>query len=70
MPRLSEHEVSGAIGMLQADVRISDITQDRHRSGQPDLTTQHQGATLTTFFVQWHYPFCFKIIGEETFIPT
>ena len=27
MPRLSEHEQSGAIGMLQAGVRVSDVAR-------------------------------------------
>ena len=27
MPRLSEHERSGAIGMLKAGVRVSDVTR-------------------------------------------
>ena len=33
MPRLSEHERSGAIGMLQAGVRVSDVT--RHYNCHP-----------------------------------
>ena len=34
MPRLSEHERSGAIGMLKAGVRVSDIARyhNCHRS--------------------------------------
>ena len=27
MPRLSEHELSGAIGMLKAGVRVSDVAR-------------------------------------------
>ena len=30
MPRFSEHERSGAIGMLKADVRVSDVARYRY----------------------------------------
>ena len=33
MPRLSEHELSGVIGMLKAGVRVSDVA--RYQSCQP-----------------------------------
>ena len=74
MPRLSKHEKSGTIGMLQVGLRVTDIAQyynchpstihvlrdryqatgtvkDRHRSGQPRITTHRPDATLTAFFV-------------------
>ena len=38
MSRLSEHEQSGAIGMLKADVRVSDVA--RYHNCQPS-TIQH-----------------------------
>ena len=89
MPRLSKHEQSGTIGMLQAGVHVSDIAgyynchsstvqvvRDRYQatgtvndlrwSGQIRITTRHPDATLTAFFVLWHYPFCVTIKGEET----
>ena len=37
MPRLSEHERSGAIGVLKADMRVSDVA--RYHNCHP-LTTQ------------------------------
>ena len=89
MPRLSKHEQSGTIGMLQAGLRVSDIARyynchpstiqvlkeryqatgtvkDGRRSGQLRITTRRRDATLTAFFVLWHYPISVKITGEET----
>ena len=92
MPRLSKHEKSGKIGMLQAELRVTDIVQyyynclsstmqvlrdrfqatetvkDQQRSGQPRITTHRPDATLTVFFVLWHYPLCVKINGEQSLI--
>ena len=31
------------------------MVQDRYRSGQPRITTRRPDATLTAFFVLWHY---------------
>ena len=44
MPRLSEHERSGAIGMLKAGVRISDVTRyhNCHPSTKQCLEDRYQ----------------------------
>ena len=38
MPRLSEHQRSGAIGMLKADVRVSDVA--RYHNCHPSTVIQ------------------------------
>ena len=46
--------------------QTSGMVKDRLRSGQPRITTGRPDATLTAFFVLWHYPRCVKIKGEHT----
>ena len=41
------------------------MVKDGQRSGQPRITTRLD-ATLTEFFVLWHYPLCVKIKGEQS----
>ena len=81
MPRLSKHEQSGTIGMLQAGVRVSDIARYHTQRSLPgyrdskrstpvwstkNYDTSSRRCTLAAFFVLWHNPFCVKIKEEET----
>ena len=84
MPHLSRHERSGAIGMLQAGVCVSDVARyhnchpstlqplrdryratgtvkDRHRSGQPRMTTgRHDGKIRRLHRRYWHRRYQFR----------
>ena len=46
MQRLSEHERSGAIGMLKADVRVSDVA--RHHNCHPSFIQRLRDRYQTT----------------------
>ena len=48
MPRLSEHERSGAIGMLKADVRVSDVA--RYHNCHPSTI---QRSEIVTRLLGW-----------------
>ena len=54
------------IRVLRDRYQATGTVKDRRRSGQPRITIRRPDATLTAFFVLWHYPFCVKIKREET----
>ena len=51
--------------VLRDHFQATGTVKDRHRSGQPRIKTCPD-ATLTVFFVQWNYPLCVKIKGEQS----
>ena len=53
------------IQVLRDRYQATGMVKDRHRSGQPRITTHRPDATLTAFFVLWHYPLCVKIKREQ-----
>ena len=54
------------IQVLRDRFQATGTVKDILRSGQPRITTSRPDATLTAFFVLWHYPLCVKIKGEQT----
>ena len=52
--------------VLRDRFQATGMVKDRHRSGPPRITTRRQDATMTVFFVLWHYPLCIKIKGEQS----
>ena len=57
---------SSIIQVLRDCYQAPGTVKDRHRSGQQRITTCRPDATLTAFFVLWHYPLCVKIKREQT----
>ena len=55
------------IAILPRDrYQATGTAKDRRRPGQPRIMTRRPDATLASFFVLRHYPFCVEIKGEET----
>ena len=54
------------IQVLRDCYQATGTVKDRLQSGQPRIATGRPEATLTAFFVLWHYPLCVKIKGEQT----
>ena len=52
--------------VLRDRYQATGTVKDILLSGKPRITTSRPDATLTAFFVLWHYPLCVKIKGEQT----
>ena len=77
MPRFSEHELSGAFGMLKAGVRVSDVNytahqrslpgcwdiKDRRRSDQPNMATDVKSQVTSFVYRRYlHQRYPFRLV--------